>query len=122
MTAPRAAVLSQRTHARLSFIHVQTARMIVRKPTKEAISRWLCSKKIPPTHFEYGKTNMFQPYVVGQSGTLRPDSVLVTSPPTKMSNAVQQAVISAKRWSAMFSSRIGANSGGRGGSPLVPFP
>jgi hypothetical protein len=69
----------------------------VRKPTKEAKRRWLCSKKIPPTHFDKGNVNIFQPYVVGQSGTDSPDSVLVTSPPTKIRNAVQQAVKRAKR-------------------------
>jgi hypothetical protein len=32
---------------------------------------------------------MFQPYVFGQSGTESPDPVLVTSPPAKMSTAVE---------------------------------
>jgi len=40
---------------------------------------------------------------VGQSGTDNPDSVLVTSPPTKIRSAVQQAVKRAKRWSPTFS-------------------
>src|SRR5437773_9261402 len=56
---------------------------------------------MPPTHFESGNVNMFHPYVVGQSGTLKPDSVLVTSPPTKIRNAVQPAVNRAKRWRAI---------------------
>ena len=98
MTAPRAPALSHLTQVRFSPNHVQRARITVRKPTKEAIKRWLCSKKIPPTHFEYGNVNMFQPYVVGQSGTLKPDCVLVTRPPRKIRNAVQQAVKRANRW------------------------
>jgi hypothetical protein len=32
---------------------------------------------------------MFSPNVVGQSGTARPASLLVTVPPTKIRNAVQ---------------------------------
>src|SRR5215475_13036099 len=63
---------------------------------------------------------MFQPYVVGQSGTLRPDSVLVTRPPTKMRNAVQKAVNKANRWSAMLSSDM-ASKRGLGGAPKSPF-
>ncbi len=34
---------------------------------------------------------MFQPYVVGQSGTERPESVLVTMPPAAISRTVQAA-------------------------------
>ena len=34
------------------------ARIIVRNPTVEAIKRWVCSKKIPPTHLEAGKRNI----------------------------------------------------------------
>ena len=33
---------------------------------------------MPPTHFDGGNVNMFQPYVVGQSGTDSPEPVLVT--------------------------------------------
>ena len=36
---------------------------------------------MPPTHFDGGNVNMFQPYVVGQSGTERPEPVLVTRLP-----------------------------------------
>ena len=36
----------------------QSARIVVRKPTTEATSRWVCSKKIPPIHLETGKKNM----------------------------------------------------------------
>ena len=32
---------------------------------------------------------MFHPYVVGQSGTERPESVLVTMPPAAISRTVQ---------------------------------
>src|SRR4051794_16431243 len=59
ITVPNAATLSHRTHARGSFSHVQIARITVRKPTNDATRRWLCSKKMPPTHFENGKENMF---------------------------------------------------------------
>ena len=34
---------------------------------------------------------MFQPYVVGQSGTERPEPVLVTIPPAAISSSVQAA-------------------------------
>jgi hypothetical protein len=40
---------------------------------------------------------MNQPYVVGQSGTERPDPVLVTRPPAKISRAVEAATRRAKR-------------------------
>src|ERR1051326_4053470 len=106
MTAPRAAVLSHLTQTRFSPSQVQTVRTIVKKPTKEATKRWLCSKNMPPTHFENGKVNIFQPYVVGQSGTLSPDCVLVTSPPKKIRNAVQQTVKRANRWSPSRSGRV----------------
>src|SRR6185295_2675826 len=54
---------------------------------------------MPPTHFEGGKVNMFQPYVLGQSGTERPESVLVTRLPASSSSTVQAATNLAKRWS-----------------------
>ena len=44
---------------------------------------------MPPTHIEGGKVNMFQPYVVGQSGTASPESVLVTRLPARTSTTVQ---------------------------------
>src|SRR5690348_14126470 len=98
MTEQSAAPLSHFTQTRFSPSQVQRVRTTVKKPTKDATKRWVCSKNIPPTHFEYGKVNMFQPYVVGQSGTLRPDCVLVTSPPKKIRSAVQEAVKRANRW------------------------
>ena len=51
----------------------------------------MCSKRIPPTIFESGNVNMFWPYVVGQSGTERPDSVDVTSPPATIRTSVAAA-------------------------------
>ncbi len=54
---------------------------------------------MPPTHFEGGNVNMFQPYKVGQSGTDRPDAVLVTRLPASTSSTVQPATSVAKRWS-----------------------
>ena len=44
---------------------------------------------------------MNQPYVFGQSGTDRPEPVLVTRPPAKISSAVDNATSVAKRWSSM---------------------
>ena len=72
-----------------------TARTRIRKPTLLAMSRCVCSKRIPPTIFSSGNVNMFQPYVVGQSGTDRPDPVLVTRPPAKISTAVETATSTA---------------------------
>src|SRR5439155_21701372 len=46
---------------------------------------------MPPTHFEGGNVNIFQPYVVGQSGTDRPESVLVTKLPARISRTVLAA-------------------------------
>src|SRR6476469_8283502 len=54
---------------------------------------------MPPTHFEGGNVNMFQPYVVGQSGTESPEPVLVTRLPASTSSTVQPATNFAKRWS-----------------------
>ena len=44
---------------------------------------------MPPTIFSSGNVNMNQPYVFGQSGTDRPEPVLVTSPPAKIRTAVE---------------------------------
>src|SRR5262249_53205230 len=63
---------------------------------------------------------MFHPYVVGQSGTLRPDAVLVTSPPTKIKKAVKHAVKRANRWSAMLSWVMGDSIRGRGAKGSDP--
>ena len=63
----------------------------MRKPTTLAISRWLCSYRIPPTHLEGGNVNIDQPYEVGQSGTDSPESVLVTRLPASSSSTVQPA-------------------------------
>src|ERR1700742_1144360 len=87
-----------RTQRRASARHNQTARMMVRNPTAEAINRWVCSKKIPPTHFENGNKNMLYPNVVGQSGTARPTPLLVTIPPLQIRSRVAKAVNQAKRF------------------------
>ena len=50
-----------------------------------------------PTHIEGGKVNMLQPYDVGQSGTERPDPVLVTRLPASRSSTVQPATKVEKR-------------------------
>jgi len=60
-------------------------------PTVLAISRCVCSYLIPPTILLSGNVNMFHPYVVGQSGTDRPESVLVTDAPAAISRTVQAA-------------------------------
>ena len=74
----------------------QTASTIVSMPTAEAMSRCVCSKRIPPTIFESGNVNMLWPYVVGQSGTDSPDSVDVTRPPATISASVAAATKTAK--------------------------
>ena len=48
---------------------------------------------------------MNQPYVVGQSGTERPDPVLVTRPPAKIKMAVETATRRAKRCKAIASQK-----------------
>jgi hypothetical protein len=70
---------------------------MVRKPTVDAIKRCVCSKNIPPTHFETGNRNMLYPKVVGQSGTASPTPLLVTIPPLQMRNNVATALNHAKR-------------------------
>src|SRR5580704_14396944 len=54
---------------------------------------------MPPTHLEGGNVSMFQPYVVGQSGTERPEPVLVTKLPASTSSTVQAARNFANVWS-----------------------
>src|SRR5207245_5642788 len=72
---------------------VQGAGTTGRQPTTGAASRWPCSKSTPPTMG--GKTC---PNESGQSGTARPEPVLVTSPPRKSSTSVAPAVATARRW------------------------
>src|SRR6185295_3477240 len=72
---------------------------------------------MPPTHFEGGKVNMFQPYVVGQSGTARPEPVLVTRLPASTRSTVQPATNFAKRWS--ISGQEGRER--QEGRPILPF-
>src|SRR5205814_3906365 len=85
---------------------------MVRQPTAAAASRCPCSKSTPPTIG--GKTC---PKDSGQSGTARPDPVLVTRPPMKSSTSVDAAVRTAKRWSpeAVRSGIGSVRSGGGGG-------
>jgi hypothetical protein len=45
---------------------------------------------------------MFQPYVVGQSGTDRPEAVLVTRLPARTRSTVEPATNFAKRWSILL--------------------
>ena len=60
---------------------------------------------MPPTHFDGGNVNMFQPYVVGQSGTESPEPVLVTRLPASTRRTVQPATNLAKRWSMRAEAR-----------------
>src|SRR5882724_10619788 len=76
--------------------------MMVRNPTAEAIRRWVCSNKIPPTHFETGNRNMLYPNVVGQSGTARPTFLLVTIPPLQMRKSAATQMNHAKRFSHLL--------------------
>src|SRR5215472_17155943 len=71
---------------------------------------------MPPTHFEGGNVNMFQPYVVGQSGTDSPESVLVTRLPARTRSTVQPATNLAKRWS------MRTYLAGRAGGLYLPAP
>src|ERR1700730_9870270 len=98
MTAANAARPRNRTQRRELARNIQTARMMVRKPTTDAISRWVCSKKMPPTHLENGNRNMLYPKVVGQSGTANPTPLLVTIPPLQIKRSVAAAVNQAKRF------------------------
>src|SRR5262245_18793504 len=86
---------------------------------------------MPPTHFEGGKVNMFQPYVVGQSGTESPESVLVTRLPARTRSTVKPATNFAKRCIAgNYTGRKGRTAGkgriGRDRSfsilPIWPVP
>src|SRR6266516_3656800 len=108
ITAPSAIAPRLRTHLRRSVRQSQIARMIVRNPTAEAIRRCVCSKKIPPTHFETGNKNILYPNVVGQSGTDRPTPLLVTIPPLQMSKSVATHVSHAKRLSHLLKRSVTA--------------
>src|SRR5882672_951187 len=67
---------------------------------------------MPPTILFSGNAHMNQPYEFGQSGTARPEPVLVTSPPAKIRTAVEAATSAAK------SGSIGNHSAGRSGPAL----
>src|SRR5258705_1308946 len=54
---------------------------------------------MPPTILFSGNAHMNQPYVFGQSGTDRPEPVLVTSPPAKIRTPVDAATSAANRGS-----------------------
>ena len=69
---PAAAVASQ----------VQTAMDNGEQPDRSAIMRWVCSTRTPPTN---GGILYSDPNEVGQSGTERPASLLVTSAPAMSS-------------------------------------
>src|SRR5207249_8634121 len=66
---------------------------------------------MPPTIFEGGNVNMFQPYVVGQSGTDKPESVLVTKLPAR----IRRTVLATTRRQYLWS--ISAGWSGTSGGP-----
>ena len=57
---------------------------------------------MPPTHLLIGNENMNQPYVFGQSGTDRPEPVLVTIPPAAISSTVEAATSLAYRFNQIM--------------------
>ena len=60
--APVAAMdIPSATHSAYRFLQIHAARIAVIIPTQVASSRWVCSKKIPPTQREIGKVNMLYP-------------------------------------------------------------
>src|SRR5436305_4653975 len=91
-SAPKARYFIQR---RRSTNHVQTANTMLHMPVNQAIMRWLCSYTMPPIQ---GGSFTRWPYEVGQSGTDRPASSLVTSAPAIMTRKVTAAMKSAMRW------------------------
>src|SRR5215467_2876734 len=88
-TAPRA---SQRTQRRDSHWVSSTISTTVSKPTNAATRRCPCSNSTPPT---IGGNTC--PKDNGQSGTAKPEPVLVTNAPTKIKTSVAPAVSTAKR-------------------------
>src|SRR5712691_10521911 len=96
ITVPNAANPSHCNQRRFSTRQVHTARMIVSTPTNSATMRWLCSYSIPPTMCGI---LYHDPKLVGQSGTERPASLLVTSAPATINSNVTQEVKMAKRCS-----------------------
>src|SRR5262245_26647118 len=88
-TAPRA---SQRTQRRDSHWVSSTISATVSKPTNAATRRCPCSNRTPPT---IGGNTC--PKDNGQSGTAKPEPVLVTNAPTKIKTSVAPAVTTAKR-------------------------
>src|SRR6266542_2358308 len=88
-TAPRA---SQRTQMRDSHWVSSTISATVSKPTNAATRRCPCSNSTPPT---IGGNTC--PKDNGQSGTAKPEPVLVTNAPTKIKTSVAPAVSTAKR-------------------------
>src|SRR5215475_11474224 len=88
-TAPRA---SQRTQRRDSQWVSSTISATVSKPTNAATRRCPCSNSTPPT---IGGNTC--PKDNGQSGTAKPEPVLVTNAPTKIKTSVAPAVSTAKR-------------------------
>ena len=94
MTAPSAVQPSTRIHLRVSTRCVHTAITMISRPMNSAIMRWVCSYFTPPT---MGGSLYSEPKEVGQSGTERPASLLVTSAPATIRRNVAQARITAKR-------------------------
>ena len=95
ITVPSAPHASHFIQRRRSANQVQIDIVTVSKPMNSAIMRWLCSYLMPPT---MAGRRYIEPNEVGQSGTERPASLLVTSAPTTMSKNVAPAVKIANLW------------------------
>ena len=97
ITTARAAMPKLRIQRRSSVRQVQSARMIVRRPTNSASMRWPCSNRTPPT---IGGILQIDPKLVGQSGTESPASLLVTKAPARIKVKIAPAMKTAKIWRA----------------------
>ena len=84
MTAASAIQPSTFIHLRCSTRCVQTAITMISRPMNSANMRWPCSYFTPPT---MGGILYSEPNEVGQSGTDRPASLLVTSAPARSAAA-----------------------------------
>src|SRR3990172_2859386 len=101
ITVPSAMIPRTFNQRRSSSFHNQIARTIVNIPTNDAIIRWPCSYRMPPTI-----GGMIMPYARGQSGTARLEPVLVTNPPAMMRKKVHNAVKTENRCKLLLYFRV----------------
>jgi hypothetical protein len=64
---------------------------------------------MPPTHFDRGNVTVLQPYEVSQSGTERPEPVLVAKLPTRTRRTVEAASL-ANQWGIVLNHRSNARA------------